>query len=42
VIPDRDKYHKATCRYAKGEGAMTLSKNSARRQGYKRCGVCKP
>ncbi len=42
VIPDRDKYHKETCRYAKNPAAMTLPKASARRQGYKACGVCKP
>lgn len=42
VVPGRDKYHKETCRYAKGAGAMTLTKNQARRDGYKRCGVCKP
>lgn len=42
VIPDRDKYHKATCRYAKNASAMTMQKAAARRQGYKACGVCKP
>ena len=42
VIPDRDKYHKATCRYAKNPSAMTMQKAAARRQGYKACGVCKP
>jgi hypothetical protein len=42
VIPDRDKYHKETCRYAKNPAAMTMPKASARRQGYKACGVCKP
>lgn len=42
VIPDRDKYHKETCRYAKNPAAMTMAKAAARRQGYKACGVCKP
>jgi hypothetical protein len=42
VIPDRDKYHKDTCRYAKSPAAMTLTKAAAKRQGYKPCGVCKP
>jgi hypothetical protein len=41
VIPDRDKFHKETCRYARSPAAMTLSKAQARRQGYKQCGVCK-
>ena len=42
VIPDRDKFHKETCRYAKHAAAMMMSKASAKRQGYKACGVCKP
>ena len=42
VIPDRDKFHKNTCRYAKGAGTMKLTKSEARREGYKPCGVCKP
>ena len=42
VIPDRDKFHKETCRYAKNPAAMTMTKASARRQGYKACATCKP
>jgi hypothetical protein len=42
VIPDRDKFHKETCRYAKNPAAMTMTKAAARRQGYKPCGTCKP
>jgi hypothetical protein len=42
VVPDRDKYHKESCRYAKNPAAMTMSKAAARRQGYTACGVCKP
>jgi hypothetical protein len=42
VVPDRDKFHKETCRYAKNPAAMTMTKAAARRQGYKPCGVCKP
>jgi hypothetical protein len=42
VIPDRDKFHKETCRYAKHAAAMMMSKASAKRQGYKPCGICKP
>ena len=42
VIPDRDKYHKESCRYAKNPAAMSMTKAAARRQGYKACGVCKP
>jgi len=42
VVPDRDKYHKETCRYAKNPAAMTMTKAAARRQGYQPCGTCKP
>lgn len=42
VIPDRDKFHKESCRYAKSAAAMTMTKAAARGQGYKPCGVCKP
>lgn len=42
VVPDRDKFHKDTCRYAKNPAAMSMTKAAAKRQGYKACGVCKP
>ncbi len=42
VIPDRDKYHKDTCRYAKNPAAMSMTKVAAKRQGYKPCATCKP
>jgi len=42
VVPDRDKFHKETCRYAKNPAAMTMTKAAARRQGYSACGICKP
>ena len=42
VIPDRDKFHKETCRYAKSPAAMTMTKGAARKEGYKACGICKP
>jgi hypothetical protein len=42
VVPDRDKFHKESCRYAKNPAAMSMTKTAARRQGYKPCGVCKP
>lgn len=42
VIPDRDKFHKETCRYVKGQTTQALAKADARKQGYKPCGVCKP
>ena len=42
VVPDRNKYHKETCRYAKNPAAMSMTKAAARRQGYTACGTCKP
>lgn len=42
VIPDRDKFHKDSCRYAKSPAAMTMPKGAARKEGYKPCGICKP
>ncbi|MCA1823819.1 MAG: hypothetical protein LC640_06065 [Frankia sp.] len=43
VIPDRDKFHRGSCRFVNGvAGTVALSKATARRQGYVACGVCKP
>jgi hypothetical protein len=42
VFPDRDKYHRPDCRYAKGRGAEKVTKATARRWGYEPCGVCNP
>lgn len=42
VIPDRDKYHRDSCRYAKNPAAMSMAKSAAKRQGYKPCATCKP
>ena len=42
VIPDRDKFHKDSCRYAKNPAAMSMTKVAAKRQGYKPCATCKP
>jgi hypothetical protein len=43
VIPDRGKFHTETCRFVKDvPGTVTLTKTTAKRQGYTACGVCKP
>jgi hypothetical protein len=43
VIPDRGKFHIETCRFVKDvPGTLTISKATAKRQGYTACGVCKP
>jgi len=42
AVPDRGKYHTATCRFASAPGALEMSKTAASRQGLAPCGVCKP
>lgn len=42
VVPGRDKFHKETCRYAKGQVTQSMTKAEAKKQGYAACGVCKP
>jgi hypothetical protein len=43
VIPDRGKYHTASCRFvANADATLELTKAQASRQGYEPCGVCKP
>jgi hypothetical protein len=42
VVPGRDKFHKESCRYAKGQVTQTITKAAAKREGYSPCGVCKP
>lgn len=43
VIPDRGKFHVETCRFVKDvPGTLTVTKATAKRQGYAPCGVCKP
>ena len=43
VIPDRDKFHTGECRFVRDvAGTLTVSKATAKRQGYAPCGVCKP
>lgn len=42
AIPDRKRFHKASCRYAGSKGAERISRATAERRGYTPCGVCKP
>ncbi len=43
LVPDRGRYHRPECRYARGApGAETVDKAEATQQGYDACGVCKP
>ena len=43
VIPDRDKYHRADCRFVRtADKTDEISRAQARRQGFSACGTCKP
>jgi hypothetical protein len=42
AIPDRNKFHRASCRYASAKGAEKISRENAERRGYEACGVCRP
>ena len=40
VIPGRERYHAADCRYAQGDDLREVSEDLARRRGYTPCGLC--
>lgn len=40
VIPGRERYHAAECRYAQGDDLREVSEDLARRRGYTPCGLC--
>ena len=40
VIPGRSKYHRAGCRFAKGDDVRTVTEVTAKRRGYLACSVC--
>lgn len=42
AFPERARYHKPDCRYAKGKGGEKMPRQTARRRGYSPCGICKP
>lgn len=43
VIPDRDRFHAADCRFVRGAlGTQELSRTQAAERGFVACGVCKP
>lgn len=43
ALPERGTYHQTGCRFIKGKpDAERLSMTTAKRRGYKACGVCKP
>jgi hypothetical protein len=43
LVPERGRYHRPTCRYARGvTGALTVAPEAARAAGAEPCGICKP
>ena len=42
AVPERQRYHRPDCRYARVKGAEALSVKSARQRGYHACTICKP
>ena len=42
IIPDRDKFHRADCRYVRdADDAQLVTKAAASRGGFSACGLCK-
>jgi hypothetical protein len=42
VDPDRKRYHRPECRFARASRAQAMSLDAARARRYDPCGVCKP
>ena len=42
AVPERKRYHRPDCRYARVKGAEALSVKAARQRGYDACTICKP
>jgi hypothetical protein len=42
VDPDRKRYHRPDCRFARASRAQSMSLEAARARRYDPCGVCKP
>jgi hypothetical protein len=42
VDPDRKRYHRPECRFARASRAQAMSLDAARSRRYDPCGVCKP
>lgn len=42
ALPDRRRFHKPECRYAKVPGGVEMTASTARSRGYNACGICKP
>ncbi len=43
LVPERGRYHRPTCRYARGvASAQRMGADAARAAGHQPCGICKP
>ena len=42
AVPDRKRYHRPDCRYAKVKGAEAMTPQAARQRGFDPCAICKP
>jgi hypothetical protein len=42
VDPDRKRYHRPECRFARGPRTLAMTFDAARARRYDPCGVCKP
>jgi hypothetical protein len=42
AVPERRKFHRPDCRYARVRGATKMTKSTARRRNFDACGICKP
>jgi hypothetical protein len=42
AVPDRRKFHRPDCRYARVRGATKMARSTARRRNFDACGICKP
>ena len=40
--PERRRFHRPECRYAKVPATQVMSASAARARGYVACGICKP
>ncbi|MDQ3940284.1 MAG: hypothetical protein M3238_02920 [Actinomycetota bacterium] len=42
AVPERRRFHRPDCRYARVRGAEPMSPAAARQRGYDPCAICKP
>jgi hypothetical protein len=42
AVPERRKFHRPDCRYARVKGATKMARSTARRRNFDACGICKP